>query len=473
MVGAGRCDLIRAMPAADAIDFHIEVPQAAAPLIGRAAEIRAQLRAALGLSQGVVTGAGHQPVVWHAGLLAKFIAASADAAALAPGGKNGAWIHFVSDQDLVEPSRIDLPVRDAVGSVRKSSLQCSSAWSRSSNPRASASYPPYPPQTAEAACASDSAAHVLGAFVRQLGAHQQRSSAALQFAEAVRACAEPWIGQPALTIGSATLLSAAAPLIDEILREPERSAIAFNEALRIDPHAARPLRVAGDASELPLWRVGDDGTRARVTAHEARGAMYGRDVLLPRAFIASGLLRLCCDCFYHGTGGARYERVSEVWWRRFFGIELPPFGTATATLLPLPTALGIRAVPALPRISHRRLWWNPHLLTADRAQQDARKAIMKCIEQAPRRSTERAAHYAALHELIAHGRAVASVQLDHALREEGGTRDAHREATLASDRTWPFLLLERDSVDALAARITRAVHQARRDPQMTRCVTPA
>jgi hypothetical protein len=35
------------------------------------------------------------------------------------------------------------------------------------------------------------------------------------------------------------------------------------------------------------------------------------------------------------------------------------------------------------------------------------------------------------------------------------------------------LLLERDSVDALAARITRAVHQARRDPQMTRCVTPA
>jgi len=468
-----RCDLMRAMPEADAIDFHIEVPQAAAPLIGRAAEIRAQLRTALGLPQGVVTGAGHQPVAWHAGLLAKFIAASADAAALAPSGRSGAWIHFVSDQDLVEPSRIDLPVRDAVGSVRKSSLQCSGSWSRSSNPRVSASYPPFSPHTVEATCASDSAAHALGAFVRQLGAHQHRSSAALQFAEAVGACAEPWIGQPSLTIGSATLLRAAAPLIDEILREPERSAVAFNEALQIDPHAARPLRVAGDASELPLWRVSDDGSRARVTVREARGALHGGHALLPRAFVASGLLRLCCDCFYHGTGGARYERVSEVWWRRFFGIELPPFGTATATLLPLPTALGIHTVPALPPISHRRLWWNPHMLTADRAQKDVRESIMRSIAQAPRRSAERAAHYAALHELIARGRAAASAKLDQALREESAARGAQAQATLAYDRTWPFLLLEKDSVDALATRITRAVHQARRDPQSTRCVQPA
>ncbi|MBM4101216.1 MAG: hypothetical protein FJ256_03000 [Phycisphaerae bacterium] len=456
------------MVEADAIDFRIDVPQAPAPLKGFAAEIRAHVRRELGLSPGVVMGAGHQPVVWHAGLLAKFIAASADAAALAPAEKKGVWLHFVSDQDLVEPSRIELPVREVGGAVRRSSLQYSTAWARSNDRCTSAWYPPFAPSAPSAVCASEMATAARDAFMCQLGANQRESSAALQFAKAVGSCAHAWTGQPALVIGSAALLRAAAPLVDQILREPERSAVAFNEALREDPHAARPLRVAGDRSEVPLWRVASSGLRERVRAEEARSAIRAGELLLPRAFLASGLLRICCDCFYHGTGGARYERVSEHWWRRFFGIDLPPFGVATATLLPTPSALGLQAAPARPRISHRRLWWNPHLLSSDRSQHDARAALVERIAQAPRRSAERAARYAALHECIARDRSVAAAELDQILREEGMNRSRHAQASLAHDRTWPFLLLERASVDALAAAITRAVRRARRDPQIPR-----
>lgn len=453
------------MIAADAIDFRIDVPQAPTPLTGIASETRAHLRAALGLPKGVVTGAGHQPVVWHAGLLAKFIAASADAAALAPAEEKGVWLHFISDQDILEPSRIALPVREVGGAIRRSSLQYSTAWARSNDRCASAWYPPFAPSAPTAVCASESATAARDAFMRQLGANQHESSAALQFAKSVGNCAQPWTGQPALVIGSAALLHAAAPLVDQILREPERSALAFNEALQHDPHVARPLRVAGDQSEVPLWRITRDGSRERVGADAARSAMRGGEMLLPRAFLASGLLRICCDCFYHGTGGARYERVGERWWRRFFGIDLPPFGVVTATLLPTPTALGICGAPALPRTSYRRLWWNPQLLSSDRSPCDARAALVERIAQAPRRSTERAAHYAALHEWIKRERIAESKKLDQMLQEENADLAAHAQSLLAHDRTWPFLLLEPTSVDALAAAITRAVHRARRDPQ--------
>ncbi|NBX37223.1 MAG: hypothetical protein EBR10_08385, partial [Planctomycetes bacterium] len=302
----------------DAIDLRIDVPRAHCALAGLAADVRARLRQELGLPSGVVTGAGHQPVVWHAGLLAKFIAASADAAALSP---TGVWLHFVSDQDRIEPSRVELPVREASGAVRRSKLQCSTGWLRGNDQAAAAWYPAFSPSVPEAACASEAASEARDALLQQLRAAQREPSAALQFATAVGACAERWTGKPARVIGSAALLRAAAPLIEQVLREPERSAVAFNEALREDPHAARPLRVAGDASEVPLWGIAESGARERISAAEARSAMHDGRTLLPRAFFATGLLRLCCDCFYHGTGGARYERVGEVWWRQFFGID--------------------------------------------------------------------------------------------------------------------------------------------------------
>lgn len=465
------------MSEAGAIDFRIDVPPAPAPLTGIAADIRRHMRTALGLPlgvrEGVVTGAGHQPVVWHAGLLAKFIAASADAAVLAPTDTEGVWLHFISDQDLVEPSRIDLPVREVGGAVRRSAVQFSAAWARGNDLRASAWYPPFPPTASTAVCASDASTAARDAFLRQLEVNQREATAAMQFAKSVGSCAQVWTGQPALVIGSAALLQAAAPLVEQILQEPERSAVAFNEALREDPHAARPLRVAGDRSEVPLWRVARDGSRERISADEARHALGSGTLLLPRAFLASGLLRICCDCFYHGTGGARYERVGEVWWKRFFDIDLPPFGMATATMLPTPTALGITAAPPLPRISHRRMWWNPHLLTSDRSQHDTRAALVQRIMQAPRRSAERAARYAALHEWIARERTAGTNELDQILREEHTHRCAHAQASLAHDRTWPFLLLEPSALDALTAAITRAVQDARRDPRTPPNKVPA
>lgn len=55
----------------------------------------------------------------------------------------------------------------------------------------------------------------------------------------------------------------------------------------------------------------------------------------PRANSLTIFARLfLCDVFIHGTGGARYDTISDDVIRTFFGIEPPEFITATTTLAP-------------------------------------------------------------------------------------------------------------------------------------------
>jgi len=57
----------------------------------------------------------------------------------------------------------------------------------------------------------------------------------------------------------------------------------------------------------------------------------------PRALLTTMYARLVlCDLFIHGIGGAMYDELTDAIIRRYFGIEPPPYLTATATVqLPL------------------------------------------------------------------------------------------------------------------------------------------
>ena len=52
-------------------------------------------------------------------------------------------------------------------------------------------------------------------------------------------------------------------------------------------------------------------------------AAPAEEALAPRAFLMTAIARLaCCDLFIHGTGGERYERVTEAWVARWLGLPL-------------------------------------------------------------------------------------------------------------------------------------------------------
>ena len=439
-------------------------------------ELRTRLRHALGLQARFIAGAGHQPTAWHAGLLAKFVAASNVARLMGP---SACWVHFLSDQDVGDPLRIDLPTRDGAGRVRKQSLHLAAP---------SASLAAGAIACARAALdvraptgvmlASRQATDALERTVDSLTKSRNCPTAALQMARANELCASGWIDRSAAIITSASLLTneAIAPIVNCILDSPEECAKRFNSALRIDQRAARPLREAGSDSEVPLWGVRSDGCRERLSATEARRRLSDGCVVLPRAFLASGIMRLVCDVFFHGTGGARYERVGEMWWRDFLGIALPDFAVATATILPSMKDLGISIDQQQPGgLTWREAWWDPTRLASDGATkrmiEPVRAAFLQRIADAPRRSMERNRAYRELCSHIDSQRSARRSALDALEAHDRSNRVLLDQGLLAQDRTWPFALLAKSQLDAMSAQLLEQLNWQRTAPVMPTPIT--
>lgn len=118
------------------------------------------------------------------------------------------------------------------------------------------------------------------------------------------------------------------------------------------------LKVDGDLVELPLWivnggrrtvwaRTGDapallaDGSVACELGPGAAGAARLLEAcggtIAPKALALTLFNRmLVADLFIHGVGGGRYDQVTDDVFRRYFGVEPPPFAVASMTMyLPL------------------------------------------------------------------------------------------------------------------------------------------
>ncbi len=393
-------------------------------------------RAALGIADDrPVVMTGHQAGIWHAGILSKWIVADAVACQ-----SSASVAAIVVDQDTNDASAITYPaLRDGV--LTSGTLPV--VHSRRSGP--TGHQPPVRVGPAEAAPIPD-LADALERIRRAVNESAGMPNIALQMSLAQSSLMSELLGLasgPIANVLATAILKTpfAERLLGAMQGDPERCRAAYNAALSADPGVARALL----PGELPLWRL-TDGGREAVFASDMHGP------LAPRALLKTAVARLVLsDLFIHGTGGGRYERVTEAWIRGWLDVELPAMSIATATVrLPLGQFLG--AGPAVTIAELRRREFDPD--GSERQLSPAMREMLDAVASAPRRSAERRERYLALLHHRKVRRAAHATELQ-ALRDAValGAREA-RAVELATSRTWPWPLHERTVLADLRARLT-------------------
>jgi hypothetical protein len=83
--------------------------------------------------------------------------------------------------------------------------------------------------------------------------------------------------------------------------------------------------------ELPFWRL-QNGARHQVHLDLNADTAADPSDLIPRGSITTMLLRgFCSDLFIHGLGGARYDQFVDRFAKVYLGVDLPRFVVASAT----------------------------------------------------------------------------------------------------------------------------------------------
>lgn len=408
---------------------------------------------------------GHQAEFWHPGILAKYLAADAAAAAL---GAHAAWL--VVDQDLSEADSARYPARRNDDRLVAARLDLASEAPLAPDLPAAARPPLDVPELRFPDGAPPAAAYVRDGLERIAAAlrdHAHAPNLGRQVAGALADLLEPLAGRaPTIFATDLHRTDLFAELVDRMDREPERCIAAYNAAARAHPGAGiRPLH-ADDVNvryELPLWRIEPGKPRRRVYAEDLPS--IPREQLAPRALFMTGLLRLAgCDLFIHGTGGGGadetkggYDAVTDDWLRAWLGrADLAPVTVVTATrLLPLDA----EPIPTDDEI--RRADWTAHHARHDPAiLGDPAAAAEK------RRLVERIRHlkyhgdpaptYAAMHALLQRARAEHAPRLAELQRHADRLRARRHDAAVLADRTWPFPLYPRESLLTLRNEVRAA-----------------
>lgn len=415
---------------------------------------RLALRESLGLpTDRPVVMTGHQPVVFHAGVLAKYMAARALAS------RTGAHAAFlVVDQDETDPGALRVPTLNANDEIGESTLRLLP----SPGPGVPAGFvgPGAPRQPDAAALARSPWGFVregVASIVGALRAHADASSLAAQSALASFDLMRPFTGDASHVLASSLSSTALFERVLARLREdPARFVRLHNDAAAAHPNAGVAMLATDDARgvhEAPLWRVGAGEARRRVLSDQLVGVAPAS--LAPRALLMTLLVRAgACDLFIHGAGGWEYDRITERLAREWLGVELAPMTLATATLrLPLlsdapPTEREVAdAAWAAHRAAH-----DPALLD-DPAGAAAKRGLLARMAAAPRRSAERAALYREMHALLDRTRVAHSEEITRFRDAAETLRRRHDAAGLANDRTWAFALHPRDALGSLASAI--------------------
>ncbi|MGA0174238.1 MAG: hypothetical protein ACO3NL_11445, partial [Phycisphaerales bacterium] len=245
-------------------------------------------------------------------------------------------------------------------------------------------------------------------------------------------------------------------LLDAIADDPRRCAETFNEALRLDPRAARPLEIADDRIEVPLWSIAWERPRERVhldrreparTRRErlAEGANAAPSRLAPRGLLMTGLVRLVADLFIHGRGGWRYDRVTERWFAHWLGERLSPMAMATADWR-LPFGAEVPSYGDL-----RRRWHDPQREDVA-GPSEAKLRALRTIAAEPRGSSARREAFRTMHRQLDADRRAARIAGPPGREEE--------PAAVAASREWAFPLHDPGSMQRLAADARTAVFAA-------------
>ncbi|MDQ7012912.1 MAG: hypothetical protein Q9O74_03330 [Planctomycetota bacterium] len=450
-------------------------------------ETSTETRCALGLpADRPIVMSGHQPGLWHPGILAKLLAigAFAEQAAAAAG-----WV--VVDQSPGAGAKVEYPALDAERLTRNALA----LGTETSPPAAQPTIRPVP--------ASDGATaevrNGLLELARLLAVHASAPSLARQLhAACMDALADCGAVADVVSDASTAPVSffaselhktpAFAELVGAMRADPAHCVRLYNDAAAAFPRSGvRPLAVSNDAAELPLWE------RTTTPEHPGPWRTVTSDRLtdLPdesivlRGLPMTGLLRrYACDLFVHGTGGGAniaqtatndqgdaqahvgYDRVTEQWFAAWLDAEdLAPSVVATATLrldfselpgagdLPTPRDIG-NARALVHRAAH-----DPTLLGDEHLGKQKRKLAAR-IAALPIHDPARRALYKEMHKVRTAAVQEHKPALD-ALHARANTLAARLdEAAITDDRTWPFLFHSREALSDLHATIQRAFAEA-------------
>jgi hypothetical protein len=421
------------------------------------AEWRRRTRAELGLPvDRPIVATGHQTLLWHPGILAKYLAVNSFA-----GDRKACGVaNLIVDQHSGNFGSFDVPVRadDGVLSVR--TLRLTAA--RAGVPMVDhPSFSP-PDDVGGLTAAIPSVEAGVGRILKAVSAHRRQPNAARQMAAALDDLMSPWVA-PMPGVGSSDLMgtSLATALLEAMAGDPGRCAESYNAAVRSVPESGIPdLGVTKGAVELPLWRLGPDGRREHADDRDVRrcvesacGCMAGACRMLPRALLLTALMRIgMCDLFIHGTGGANYDRAMERWLADWLGIRPSPIAVATATLrLPLgePGADAPDVEAAMHAARHARHDPETAGVTGGRVSPGTAKRVMlSAVDAAPRRSRQRYDLFQRMHDELA------ALRTEHQAAVAAAERRA-AEAPIVNRRDWPFPLYPREMIDALADAVCR------------------
>lgn len=407
----------------------------------------------MGLANGPVVMSGHQAILWHPGILAKYIATDACARA---GGASSAWV--VVDQDTPAPDEIAWPMRaDAsgkrivVGTRRfEYVMPCDADVPAVRRPVMRSGRWPDDERLVDPSS-------VLARLGAAIDAASDAPNAAAQVTRVIEALLPPTIARvPAFDATSMASTDLFAAIVDHMRSDPRRCVESYNAAALAHPEGdIRPLDAG--ALELPLWHIdGPVGRAGRRAVHAAELASIPTHDLAPRALLMTALLRMAaCELFVHGTGGMAYDRVTDAWLAAWLGPDavLAPTALATATLLlPLDTTPEDEAVTA--QLSYRAALHRPDSL-GDNELESQRRALVAGIAAAPYRSADRRHRYRDLQQLLARHRQVHASEIEARRRAALAARSSARDRA-ASVRTWAFPLYPAASL----ARLRDDIHRA-------------
>ena len=389
---------------------------------------------------------GHQPSFYHAGILAKRIAL--DHAADSD-GTGATWL--LADQDVADAGSIPYPDIDEEGNLVRRFWQvvpgktgmptCKRRWTE-----------PTPPPTVSPdlpVSINDGLKRIHEALRSAtsdlLGERIHEANEILLVGSITRGCE---------TIRASSLLDSdpGREVLEKIAGNPRECAMAWNDAVRAVPGSARELRLDLEDDSLieaPVWTVDEEGRRTRGSIADVRNHLDGGSQVLPRAFLMTALVRSAfCRLMIHGTGGAEYEKATDIWCESFLGCTLAPIRIVTATLrLPLEEfAPDPVDAPNLEDI--RKLEHDPW------ADGSSKRLLVEEIRSAPRGTEERQKLFDEMHRRINHSRGMIEGRLSNLRSTREDAKASMECRQIAMDRTWPWPLHDDRALEELAGSIT-------------------
>ena len=243
---------------------------------------------------------GHQPTLFHPGILSKFIAARRVADEI-----GGIVVFLVVDHHIGPADELQRPIEGehlSIDTIKLTNLDSTIAMKDQEPVVVHADIEPF-----------------------STALHRPKSeNAAMQFAFALQEMMLPYVSLdqvlPASLLMQTEFVNS---VVDEMMINTTPCLDAYNASAEMFPSVGiQTLK----SSELPVWQ----GPRNDRT-------IQGNADLRPRAILLTLIARLvACDLFVHGTGGMHYDQCMESWCKQWLGVTPCEAVLSSATMrLPL------------------------------------------------------------------------------------------------------------------------------------------